>query len=126
MLFLIVKKFLILIFYNVKKEDLDFPSGYEIEFLRNDTFNCLVFWFDVIFSKLPNQVVLKTSPLINLLIGKQTIFYIENDVKVEKGEKLKGCICVVKDNWNFRFFDVKISYHFEKEKGDYVYYYKIT
>jgi hypothetical protein len=97
MLFLIVKKFLILIFYNVKKEDLDFPSGYEIEFLRNDTFNCLVFWFDVIFSKLPNQVVLKTSPLINLLIGKQTIFNIENDVKVEKGEKLKGCICVVKD-----------------------------
>ncbi len=126
MLFLIVKKFLILIFYNVKKEDLDFPSGYEIEFLRNDTFNCLVFWFDVIFSKLPNQVVLKTSPLINLLIGKQTIFNIENDVKVEKGEKLKGCICVVKDNWNFTFFDVKISYHFEKEKGDYVYYYKIT
>ena len=56
MLFLIVKKFLILIFYNVKKEDLDFPSGYEIEFLRNDTFNCLVFWFDVIFSKLPNQL----------------------------------------------------------------------
>ena len=83
--------------YNVKKEDLDFSSGYEIEFLRNDTFNCLVFWFDVIFSKLPNQVVLKTSPLINLLIEKQTIFYIENDVKVEKGEKLKGCICVVKD-----------------------------
>ena len=115
MLFLIVKKFLILIFYNVKKEDLDFPSGYEIEFLRNDTFNCLVFWFDVIFSKLPNQVVLKTSPLINLLIGKQTIFNIENDVKVEKGEKLKGCICVVKDKWNFRFIDVTISYYFEKE-----------
>ena len=112
--------------YNVKKEDLDFSSGYEIEFLRNDTFNCLVFWFDVVFSKLPNQVVLKTGPFDEPTHWKQTIFYIEDDVKVEKGEKLKGCICAVKDKWNFRFIDVKISYHFEKEKGDYVYYYKIT
>ena len=94
-------------FYNVKKEGLDIPSGYEIEFLRNDTFNCLVFWFDVIFSKLPNQVVLKTFPF-----DEPTHFYIENDVKVEKGEKLKGCICVIKDKWNFRFIDVKIFISF--------------
>ena len=49
---------------------------------------------------------------MNLLIGKQTNFYIENDVKVEKGEKLKGCICVIKDKWNFRFIDVKIFISF--------------
>ena len=112
--------------YNVKKEDLDFSSGYEIEFIRDDTFNCLVCWFEVEFSKLDNKVTLKTGPFDEATHWKQTVFYIENDVKVEKGEKLKGSICVVKDKSNFRFIDVKISYHFEKEKGDFIYYYKIT
>ena len=112
--------------YNVKKEDLDFSSGYEIEFIRDDTFNCLVCWFEVEFSKLDNKVCLKTGPFDEPTHWKQTIFYIEDDIKVEKGEKLKGSICAVKDKSNFRFIDIKISYHFEKEKGDYVYYYKIT
>ena len=121
-----VKKIFDIDLYTVKKEDLDFSSGYEIEFIRNDTFNCLVCWFDVIFSKVPNKVTLKTGPFDNPTHWKQTIFYIEDDIKVKKGEKLKGCIAAVKDNHNFRFIDIKISFHFTKKKKDYIYYYKIA
>ena len=121
-----VKKFFDIDLYTVKKEDLDFSSGYEIEFIRDDTFNCLVCWFDVVFSKVPNKVTLKTGPFDNPTHWKQTIFYIEDDIKVKKGEKLKGCIAAVKDNHNFRFIDIKISFHFTKKKKDYIYYYKIA
>ena len=57
-----IKKIFDIDLYTVKKEDLDFSSGYEIEFIRDDTFNCLVCWFDVVFSKVPNKVTLKTGP----------------------------------------------------------------
>ena len=121
-----IKKIFDIDLYTVKKEDLDFSSGYEIEFIRNDTFNCLVCWFDVVFSKVPNKVTLKTGPYDKPTHWKQTIFYIEDDIEVKKGEKLKGCIAAVKDIHNFRFIDVKISFNKKKKKKGYIYYYKIA
>ena len=112
--------------YNINKEQLDFMSGYQIEFNENDTFNGLVFWFNVSFNKVKNKVVLPTGPYDEPTHWKQTVFYIEDDVPVSKGEKLWGNIAVIKDKNNFRFINIKISYHFEKSGKVFVQQYKIT
>ena len=112
--------------YNIKKEELDFMSGYQIEFNKNDTFNGLVTWFNVSFNKVKNKVILSTGPFDNHTHWEQTIFYIEDDVKVKKGQKLYGNIAVIKDKKNFRFINIKISYHFPENGKVVVQQYKIT
>ena len=112
--------------YKVKKEELDFMSGYQIEFNKNDIFNALVTWFNVSFNKVKNKVVLGTSPFENKTHWEQTIFYIEDDVYVKKGQKLWGNIAVIKDKKNFRFINIKISYHFDDKGKKIVQQYKIT
>ena len=112
--------------YNIKKEELDFMSGYEIEFNYDDCFNGLVSWFNVSFNKVQNKVILPTGPYDKQTHWKQVVFYIEDDVNVKKGEKLKGNIAVIKDKKNFRFINVKISYHFDNNKKAIVQQYKLT
>ena len=112
--------------YNIQKEQLDFMSGYEIEFDCDECFNGLVAWFNVSFNKVPNKVTLPTGPYDKPTHWKQVVFYIEDDIYVKKGEKLKGNIAVIKDKNNFRFINVKISYHFENEKKVIVQQYKLT
>ena len=112
--------------YKIKKEELDFMSGYEIEFDCDECFNGLVSWFNVSFNKVRNKVTLPTGPYDKPTHWKQVVFYIEDNVYVKKGEKLKGNIAVIKDRNNFRFINVKISYHFENEKKAIVQQYKLT
>ena len=78
------------------------------------------------FNKVKNKVVLGTGPFDNHTHWEQTIFYIEDDVHVKQGEKLRGNIAVIKDKKNFRFINVKISYHFDNKKKVIVQQYKIT
>ena len=109
----------------IKIEELDFMSGYEIEFNDDDCFNGLVAWFNVSFNKGKKKIELSTSPYDTMTHWKQTVFYIEDDVDVEKGEKLKGNIAVIKDKKNFRFINIKISYHFSQHDKVYVQQYKL-
>ena len=105
--------------YTVKKEDLDFSSKYEITFTRdNDKFSGLVAWFDTGFTKLTNKFNLTTSPYHKSTHWSQTIFYTKNDLKVNKGDKVTGSICVKKSKTNFRQLDVKISYNVPKGKNE--------
>ena len=112
--------------YKVKKEELDFMNGYKIEFNKDEYFNGLVTWFDVSFNKVKNKVVLGTGPYDKRTHWEQTIFYIEEDIFVKKGEKLWGNIAVIKDKKNFRFLNIKISYHFNDKKKVIIQQYKIT
>ena len=45
----------------VTKEQLDFSHNYELSFIRNDTFNGLVTWFDIEFGGMPNVVKFSTG-----------------------------------------------------------------
>jgi len=103
--------------YTVTKEQLDFSSSYELTFFRYDTVHGLLAWFDIYFDKLPNKVEFTTSPFKNLTHWKQTIFYTETDVDVEKGDVLKGSIAVRKSMTNFRELDIKLSCHFSCLNG---------
>jgi len=97
--------------YTVKVEDLDFSAHYELTFTRNDTFSGVVGWFDCVFSKMKNQVVLSTSPYAKYTHWKQVTFYTEKDISVSRGDVISGSIAVRKSKSNFRELDVKISYH---------------
>ena len=83
-------------------------------------------WFNVTFNRIKNRITLSTAPEDEPTHWKQTVFYIEDDVYVKKGEKLWGNIAVIKDKKNFRFINVKISYHFDKSGKVIVQQYKIT
>lgn len=116
--------------YTVTKEQLDFSSTFELRFFRNDTVHGLIAWFDIYFEKLPNKVDFTTSPFNKATHWKQTVFYTDYDIFVDKGiiykhkisnylgEILKGSIAVRKSNLNFRELDVKISYHFQGTSGN--------
>ena len=101
-------------------------SGYKITFTEDDCFNGLVSWFNVYFNKVNKKVVLPTGPLDEPTHWKQTVFYIEDDIQVRKGDTLWGNIAVIKDQKNFRFINIKISYHFDKSNKVIVQQYKIT
>ena len=112
--------------YKIKKEELDFMSGYQIIFDEDNCFNGLVAWFNVYFNKGKKKVVLPTGPWDIPTHWKQTVFYIEDDILVKKGDKLWGNIAVIKDKKNFRFINIKISYHFDEDDKVIVQQYKIT
>lgn len=112
--------------YTVKKDDLDFSAGFEIEFTKNDHCHGIITWFDVIFEKLPTKVILPTGPYDTPTHWKQVIFYLDKEIEVKKGEVLKGNIAAIKDKGNYRFIDVKIGFNFPNQKGDWIQLYKIT
>ena len=112
--------------YKIKKEELDFMSGYEIEFNDDECFNGLVSWFNVSFNKVQNKITLPTGPYDEKTHWKKVCFYIEDDVYVKKGEKLRGNIAVIKDKNNFRFINIKISYHFDNNNKAIIQQYKLT
>ena len=112
--------------YTVTKEELDFSAGFELTFTRDDKCHAIATWFDVIFQKVPNKVVLPTGPFEEPTHWRQVMFYLNKEIKVKKGEVLKGNIAAIKDKGNYRFIDVKIGFHFADNKGDWCQLYKIT
>lgn len=106
--------------YTVKKEDLDFVSGYKLNVFKTDYFSCLTTWFDVVFERVPHPITLHTGPFGPYTHWKQVELYLEKNIKVNKGEVVKGNIAILKDQKNPRYLNIKVSYHFEGGKGDFV------
>jgi protein arginine N-methyltransferase 1 len=104
---------------NVKKEELDFSSHYELTFNRNnDFFSGIVGWFETGFTKLNKKFNLSTSPYLKSTHWQQTVFYVKKDFAVNKGDKVTGSIAVRKSLTNFRQLDIKISYHVDNGNKD--------
>ena len=76
--------------YKIKEKDINFNVDFELAFNKSDSLSALAGWFDVEFSKLPNTIKFTTSPFNQFTKWKQTIFYLENDIKVMKGYIMKG------------------------------------
>lgn len=111
----------------VKIEELEFSVEYNLKMARNDKVHALVSWFDTIFSDLTNPVTLSTSPYNAYTHWKQTVFYLDQELTVKKGDNLKGSIAVRKSKTNFRELDVKISYHLDAPQcnKDFIQLYKV-
>ncbi|PHJ22706.1 arginine n-methyltransferase [Cystoisospora suis] len=96
-----------------KKEDLDFCAPYQITLRRKDFLHALIAWFDVCFSQCHKPVVLSTGPHCRYTHWKQTVFYMEDVLVADVGDKVEGMIAVKKSRKNPRDLDIKISYNFK-------------
>ena len=98
--------------YKIKESEINFSNSYELIFNKNDNLSALAGWFDVEFSKTPNKIKFTTSPFNQYTRWKQTIFYLEKNIKVYKGSVLNGSFCVRVDpnSQDMNCLDIKISY----------------
>ena len=94
--------------YNIKEKDINFITDFELNFNINDNLSALAGWFDVQFSKVPNTIKFTTSPFNQYTRWKQTIFYLENDIKVTKGDIFKGNISLTCETKNSYIGDIEI------------------
>lgn len=102
----------------MKKSDVNFSVPYELQILYNDHVHGFVSWFDCHFSDLKYPVTLSTSPYKKPTHWKQTVFYLENAIKVSKWDWIYGSIAVRQSKTNFRELDIKISAHLDSEKNE--------
>jgi protein arginine N-methyltransferase 1 len=98
--------------YKIKENEINFSNSYELIFNRNDNLSALAGWFDVEFSKTPNKIKFTTSPYNQYTRWKQTIFYLEKNIRVYKGTILKGSFCAGVDprTKDLNCINIKISY----------------
>ena len=98
--------------YKIRENEINFSNSYELIFNQNDNLSGIAGWFDVEFSKTPNKIKFTTSPFNQYTRWKQTIFYLEKNIKVYKGSILKGSFCVRVDphSHDMNCIDIKISY----------------
>ena len=98
--------------YTIRENEISFSNSYELIFSKSDNLSAIAGWFDVEFSKTPNKIKFTTSPFNQYTKWKQTIFYLENNMKVYKGSILKGsfCVRVDPDAYDMNCIDIKISY----------------
>ena len=98
--------------YKIKENEINFSNSYELIFNKNDDLSGIAGWFDVEFSKTPNKIRFTTSPFNQYTRWKQTIFYLEKNIRVYNGTILKGSFAVRLDPYSkdMNCIDIKISY----------------
>eukprot|EP00744_Colponema_vietnamica_P002353 GILI01003707.1.p1 GENE.GILI01003707.1~~GILI01003707.1.p1 ORF type:complete len:411 (+),score=143.34 GILI01003707.1:42-1235(+) len=99
--------------HTVKIEDLDFKSHFSVTAQRNDYVHAFVTWFDITFSDCHKPVHFSTSPRSKYTHWKQTVFYLEDRLIVNAGDKITGTIAVRKNAKNPRDLDIKVATHFD-------------
>lgn len=107
--------------YKIKESEINFSNSYELIFNKNDILSALAGWFDVEFSKTPNKIKFTTSPFNQYTRWKQTIFYLEKNIKVYKGSVLNGSFCVRVDpnSQDMNCIDIKISYQLVNKNANF-------
>ena len=107
--------------YKIKESEINFSNSYELIFNKNDNLSALAGWFDVEFSKTPNKIKFTTSPFNQYTRWKQTIFYLEKNIKDYKGSVLNGSFCVRVDpnSQDMNCIDIKISYQLVNKNANF-------
>ena len=100
----------------MKREDANFSVPYSLKFNMTDKVHALMAWFDTDFADLENPVTLSTSPFCQSTHWKQTVFYLDHELDVRKGDVLQGSFCTRQGKVNFRELDIKVSYHLEAKQ----------
>ena len=102
----------------VKIEDLTFKVPFQFYFTRSDIMHAIETHFDTVFS-LHDKVLLTTSPYGTSTHWKQTIFYLQEPIRVEKGESLKGNLACAPNKNNPRDLDIRITLDFKGSRDAY-------
>ncbi|KAG0295433.1 type I protein arginine N-methyltransferase Rmt1 [Dissophora globulifera] len=109
----------------VKKEDLAFKVPFSITADRRDYIHAFISWFDISFDACHKPVKFSTSPYDQYTHWKQTVFYTQKTLTIEKGETVTGELTCSPNARNPRDLDVVIDYEFNgsgmsvKESNEY-------
>lgn len=101
----------------VTKEQLRFRSPFSIVAKRNDFIHAFVAWFDIEFSCCHKPVRFSTSPAAKYTHWKQTVFYLDTVLTVNKGEEVRGFLACKPNDKNPRDLDIDVEYQFDGAHG---------
>lgn len=102
--------------YTVTKEDLtQFEVDYQIKIGRNDYVHALVLYWTAEWTKCHTFTGFSTAPNCPYTHWKQTVFYLNDALTVNKGEILSGKFRLAQNSSNKRDLDIEIDYKFNGE-----------
>ena len=97
----------------VKVEQLAFKKDFKIVFNRDDTCHAIVVHFDTIFDHgLDTKIKFGTGPDDEYTHWKQTVFYLNDIMRVTCGDTLTGTISSKPNAGNPRDLDITIDYEY--------------
>jgi len=73
-------------------QDLDFSSEYSLVAYKTDYIHALAGWFETHFSFGKQKINLSTSMELKGTHWKQSVFYLDDEIAIKKGEKITGSI----------------------------------
>jgi protein arginine N-methyltransferase 1 len=97
------------------KQDLEFDSVFKLKVERNDYIHGLVAYFECAFTQVHKPIGFSTAPFCRYTHWKQTIFYLEDNLVVCKGEEIEGTISCKPNKKNPRDLDIGVSLDFQGE-----------
>ena len=103
----------------VTVDELAFSAPFCLTAARNDFVHALVAYFDCTFSACHKPLILSTSPRAPYTHWKQTVFYFDEVVVLNAGERIEGEIRVRRNEKNHRDVDVAIHVTVDGEHGAY-------
>jgi len=98
-----------------KKEDLNFTTSFSLTFTKNDYCHAFVAYFECSFTQIHKPIKFSTGPNYQPTHWKQTVFYMNDELAVNKGESINGTISCVQNSKNCRDLDITINYSFDGE-----------
>ena len=102
--------------YTVTPDDvISFTSEYSLTASRDDYIDALVAYFTVQFTKCHKHTAISTAPHSRYTHWKQTVFYLQDCLTVQKGEKLTGTFSVKQNASNKRDLDLAVTFRLAGE-----------
>ncbi|KAJ4350250.1 Nuclear SAM-dependent mono-and asymmetric methyltransferase [Didymosphaeria variabile] len=101
--------------YKCTVDDLSFRLPYELNVRRPDFIHAIIAWFDIEFSACHKPIKFSTGPHTKYTHWKQTVFYLQDVLTVEEGEKIVGELENRPSEKNHRDLDITISYKLNTE-----------
>jgi len=95
------------------KEDLTFEANFQLKASRNDYVHAFVGYFDVGFTLGHTIIGFSTSPMSRYTHWKQTVFYLNSELTICKGEAIEFQLRCKPNNQNPRDLDISFSYEFD-------------
>ena len=99
----------------VTAEELAFKAPFTLDVRRSDFIHALIAWFDIEFGACHKPIRFSTGPHTRYTHWKQTVFYLQEVLTVEQGERIEGELTSKPNEKNKRDLDIKISYKLNTE-----------
>lgn len=101
--------------YTCTTADLAFKSKFNLTAKRDDFIHALVSWFDIDFTACHKPIRFSTGPHTKYTHWKQTVFYFDDVLTVQKDEEITLDLDVKPNSKNRRDLDIKIGYEFSPD-----------